>query len=552
MQAANRKNLSIGSVQEWNDINTATRTTTTASTSTTTTTIRKLPLLDLQNHTAFHRRHIHDSFHMPLATVKQRSYELPPRQHAFAVMVPSTAAADDNIINNIDYSVDGLVDKPGTNQEKAALQFVRDFFLCLDDDDNDNPENTTKQEKKRRAQKPWKVPLVILAGDVQNWKQAADLGLLVVSDIPERQPQLQGGIKDCNAHTNVSASIPFHPLPRLWQPDSMVQTVLLPLLAERLTRLSTGGGATQTRSTHHDHSDITKDDAGYEIWDLGAGSGRDVCFLAEELKAVVTRTAVATTTMRPSFCVVGMDQRYRRAWQTGPSKQTSDQNKNTKKRPLSPNHNNYHHYHHKEAEDDNNNGTKRPDASNKSKILEQQQHHPSEGEEEECIQFWNRRRLKDVTRCASVQFGKPSEGNQHFHCFQQQQQQQQQQQKGKIRVLCLYMVRFWNQSLLEFLANHSKNDAYDDDTTVVESGTLVAVSQFAKPFAGAPWPFEHPKVRECCKHCFPCMVTHFAALYHGVLKSCHGILIRILDSIVFSTTDTILYPRRRMFWSVTR
>jgi hypothetical protein len=52
--------------------------------------------------------------------------------------------------------------------------------------------------------------------------------------------------------------------PRLWDPDSMVESVLLPLLKETSAAL--------------------------EVWDLGAGVGRDVVFLAETLR---DRTIVA-------------------------------------------------------------------------------------------------------------------------------------------------------------------------------------------------------------------------------------------------------------------
>jgi hypothetical protein len=58
-------------------------------------------------------------------------------------------------------------------------------------------------------------------------------------------------------------------LPRLWDPDSMIESILLPILKESSVALA--------------------------VWDLGAGVGRDVVFLAEALR---DRTIVA------------MDQRY--------------------------------------------------------------------------------------------------------------------------------------------------------------------------------------------------------------------------------------------------
>ena len=67
-------------------------------------------------------------------------------------------------------------------------------------------------------------------------------------------------------------SLQQFPKPRLWEPDTMVRDVLLPVLLER-----------------------TK--PAQEIWDLGAGAGRDVCFLAESLPQATT--------------VVAFDHRYR-------------------------------------------------------------------------------------------------------------------------------------------------------------------------------------------------------------------------------------------------
>ena len=59
------------------------------------------------------------------------------------------------------------------------------------------------------------------------------------------------------------------PMPRLWDPDSMVEKLLLPILKETSTPL--------------------------EVWDLGAGVGRDAVFLAETLR---------------DRLVVALDQRY--------------------------------------------------------------------------------------------------------------------------------------------------------------------------------------------------------------------------------------------------
>jgi hypothetical protein len=99
-----------------------------------------------------------------------------------------------------------------------------------------------------------------------------------------------------------TAANTFRAMPRLWQPDPMVAQVLLPILL-------------QNAAQHNDNDDNAtqdKDDGSStvvetsEIWDLGAGSGRDVCFLAEQLKERLSTTTTTDTNTR----VVGLDQRY--------------------------------------------------------------------------------------------------------------------------------------------------------------------------------------------------------------------------------------------------
>ena len=153
----------------------------------------------------------------------------------------------------------------------------------------------------------------------------------------------------------------------------------------------------------------------------------DSAFLAEESKA-----AASNTPFLAKFRVMAMDQRYR-------SLQSTEMN------------------------------TKKDITTSKDK----------EEEVEECTQFWKRRGIEMETRCVSVHWGNQTQP--HASWFQQQQQQ------PNTKLLCLFLVRFWNQSLMEFLANSS--------TSLVKEGTLVAVSQFAKPHPGASWNFDHPKVR---------------------------------------------------------
>lgn len=324
--STSERDLPIGTLEEWH--------------------ATALPLLDLRSFQDAQKHPVPGSISIPLAEIKQRSYELPPRQDAFAVLVPSS-----------------------DNDKDEALTLIREFFLCQE----------VNGKKRRRAQKPWKVPLVIVANN--EWQM----------------------LLDKSTTTSAEDDTKFRPLPRLWKPDSMVQEVLLPLLKEHLEKPNTTADAATTTVTTH------------QIWDLGAGAGRDVCFLAEELKA-------ATCSSNNNFCVVAMDQRYR----------------NLK----------------------------------------------SGGEQEECL-FFQRRHVGGVTKCVAIQWSSSNDDNKHKEWFQQQQQQQEQQTGtgSNSRVLCLYMVRFWNKSLMEFLA----------ESKLLEKGTLVAVSQFTKAAAGASWDFEHPK-----------------------------------------------------------
>jgi hypothetical protein len=110
----------------------------------------------------------------------------------------------------------------------------------------------SKPNTRKRKLNPWKVTSVLL-DEEDLWNQAMDLGIV------------------CS-----SSTILTWPLPRLWQPDPMVEHVLFPFLKE----LTCDGKDT--------------------ILDLAAGAGRDVTFLAEELVGAG----------RTDYRVVAIDHRY--------------------------------------------------------------------------------------------------------------------------------------------------------------------------------------------------------------------------------------------------
>jgi hypothetical protein len=78
---------------------------------------------------------------------------------------------------------------------------------------------------------------------------------------------------------------------QLWRPDSMVERHLLPLLSEQL--------AMRPQTTRR-----------LDVWDLGSGVGRDVAFLARHLRLLAASSSDEDEG-RPSFRVIGLDQRYR-------------------------------------------------------------------------------------------------------------------------------------------------------------------------------------------------------------------------------------------------
>ena len=211
-------------------------------------------LLDLQSHPvdskAWRVANTRNSpltiVNIPFSELNERSFELPPRDVPFAVLL------DCRSLDVVKQVLHYLVGKPGLQH------------------------------------KPWLVTALIDASEPENWEQAKEElnsvwveSSIVVGKLKEEAP-------------------PFLPLPRLWRPDPMIEAILLPLLKQQLVKAS-------ERAL-----------PGYlEVWDLGSGAGRDVCFLAEELLCFYCNKRLwhhdddmALNHSLP-FCVIALDQRYR-------------------------------------------------------------------------------------------------------------------------------------------------------------------------------------------------------------------------------------------------
>mmetsp|Transcript_26511 Transcript_26511/g.56811 ORF Transcript_26511/g.56811 Transcript_26511/m.56811 type:complete len:398 (+) Transcript_26511:116-1309(+) len=168
---------------------------------------------------------------IPISVVEKRSFELPARHVKFSVLVSES------------------------DLDRA------DFFLC---------------GSNRKRPNPWKIVHVLLDTE-EFWSKAQDMGMVGQEDIQESHEQMQKRQRldeENSIHKTKSTSIKStttnFPMTRLWQPDPMVETVLFPLLAK------VDGSKQQSLSEQSPR----------QVWDLAAGAGRDVAFLAEELLAI--------------------------------------------------------------------------------------------------------------------------------------------------------------------------------------------------------------------------------------------------------------------------
>lgn len=185
-----------------------------------------LPLIDLRSYEQFNHNHLHTDdatpiiVNLPLETLLsgERSCELPPRHVEFAILVPSTCT-DAFVSRNSECSIHKL------------------FFA-------------SKSSATQQSRKPWLVRQVILENE-NLWNA---VGLL--NNI------------ECSNSGGKSSELSFRPLPRLWKPDPLVSSGLLPILKEWISN-------TYDNCQHSPHI----------VFDLGSGAGRDVCYLAEETKA---------------------------------------------------------------------------------------------------------------------------------------------------------------------------------------------------------------------------------------------------------------------------
>jgi hypothetical protein len=225
---------------------------------------RPLPLVDLRSYDDYDRRHLsHLSAalthphadggasendgdenmrrHVPIVNLPlsslvsgERSCELPPRHLAFAVLIPRRLARS---------FLDGAEDCS-----------IRRLFFA------------SRSESTMQSRKPWLVRQVLIDDD-DLWNGASDTGWI-------RCGSGGGGID----------RIPFRRLPRLWKPDPLISSNILPLLKEWITERIDPDSDEKIKNFGIKSDEISSKKSLGLVLDLGCGAGRDVCYLAEELK----------------------------------------------------------------------------------------------------------------------------------------------------------------------------------------------------------------------------------------------------------------------------
>jgi hypothetical protein len=433
--------------------------------------------------------------HIPLGALMQRSYELPPRKLPFCLL-----------LSNEQYQIDVATSLVANIFNYTGK--VEEIAVVVNDSNgshNNNKKNpppppksssssaTRNKNNNKKMRQPWQVRGVILAHAPETLKHAQELGILVVPSLPQSQSQQQQQQKESSSSWLASSSCCFQPLPRLWEPDPMIRDVLLPLLIEQQQRLLLLNRTTNSTSASSCGNQQQYTGCCWEIWDLGAGSGRDACFLAEELKRANSVVAAATAAIRTattsdgtmddsrggggvasvkqppskndkvimipppsSFRVIAMDQRYRL--------------RNTKTM------------------------MKNQDDDNREEKAEQE-------EQSSPMSFWKRRGVAHETECRRVDLENETEMNELLlqrhsatttsstSTLEETNHQLKEASSSSSLIRSIYAVRYWNRPLVVRIAN-------DDACNVLqETGAIFAMCTFGKPRVGASWKFAHPKVK---------------------------------------------------------
>lgn len=393
-----------------------------------------LPLVDLRSYDEFNVRHfdlvaMHNKtisstkngnqgladvpiVNLPLSTLisGERSCELPPRHVEFAILIPKQYAQ--HFLNrDEDCSIHQLF---FASQSKSTMQ----------------------------SRKPWLVRQVLIDDD-SLWMNANEIGLVQCS---------KGG-----SNKDRGSMFPFLSLPRLWKPDPLIASDILPLLKAWLTQKdtdSTNSSDNRNASQSNPNNTITelpnRTSDGF-VLDMGSGAGRDVCYLAEELK-------------QSQHASLQQDDHYRQHM-----------------RSL-----------HFIGIDNHKGSAKR------------------------CLPLWKVRGVDDITHSALLNLNTLHQVRDHLmNVSKLLTNPEGIKPAQQSTILCMYAIRFLNRRLLSYIASSITAGDESSLTTndpppaahrpikksvhtppsplVLPVGTIFAISHFCKPNEGANWDFDHPK-----------------------------------------------------------
>jgi hypothetical protein len=191
--------------------------------------------------------------HLPLSSLLsgERTCELPPRNLDFSILIPLEYAE-----TFLDQCHGGRYGGGDDGGEKQCT--IHKLFFA------------THSEATMQSRKPWRVRQVIIDNDAL-WKEAENINGLV---LVRRGGSSGGGVVGGEGRRET----PFRCLPRLWKPDPLISSFVLPYMKKWTIDFDE-----RSNDVHDNNNSVRPTTLGL-VWDLGCGSGRDICYVAEEIK----------------------------------------------------------------------------------------------------------------------------------------------------------------------------------------------------------------------------------------------------------------------------
>jgi hypothetical protein len=438
---------------------------------------------------------------IPINELYERRFELPPRHVQFAVLL------DDNNKQS------GLVTEASNNliTELSDLQLIKYILLGHDnssivEDDvrishcgsmNKMPKGQSDPNQLRSVvnhltiqptNKPWNVSFILMLSSLfVNYKERKDVGVAlhlynsVQADLPTK--------RNNDSYNIVQGTVPpeqntqkasFCMQNRFWKPDPMIQHVLASILSQQIL-------LSKQQQQHQNHNNTytstntndTNNNTEMEIWDLGAGIGRDVCYLAEFLKMTwignnkpskysdVVLSTAATANRNITSSTTRLENISENNHNLSQRSKTGSNQSNTSVLPFC--------------------------------VVAYDQRYREEKYTNTTTKFWERYNVSDVTQSRLWNWKNTTIDDDKQYCYnnnsnhentiintihQLEQVLQNRTNNNSKSVLCIYAVRFWNRQLFETIASLSNKP----------NNLIVAISHFGKPKVGSKWAFDHPKV----------------------------------------------------------